>query len=74
VGFFVGWLGLWVVFGMANLAALTVLCVAVVGIMLFVRFYEEPTLRKLFGADYELYCSNVPRWIPRLRAWNRFTI
>jgi protein-S-isoprenylcysteine O-methyltransferase Ste14 len=74
VGFFVGWLSLWVIFGRANLAALTVLCVAVVGIMLFVRFYEEPTLRKLFGADYELYCCNVPRWIPRIRAWNRFTI
>src|SRR5580704_18777666 len=74
VGFFVGWLSLWVIFGRANLAALTVLCVAVVGIMLFVRFYEEPTLRKLFGADYEQYCRNVPRWIPRMRAWNRFTI
>lgn len=34
---------------------------------LFVVFYEEPTLRKLFGADYEAYCRSVPRWIPRLR-------
>jgi protein-S-isoprenylcysteine O-methyltransferase Ste14 len=74
VGFFVGWLSLWVIFGRANLGALTVLSVAVVGIALFVRFYEEPALRKLFGADYELYCRNVPRWIPRMRAWNRFTI
>jgi protein-S-isoprenylcysteine O-methyltransferase Ste14 len=74
VGFFVGWLSLWVIFGRANLAALSVLCVAVVGIMLFVRFYEEPTLRRLFCADYEEYCRNVPRWIPRMHAWNRFTI
>jgi protein-S-isoprenylcysteine O-methyltransferase Ste14 len=32
---------------------------------LFVVFYEEPTLRKKFGADYEEYCKAVPRWIPR---------
>jgi protein-S-isoprenylcysteine O-methyltransferase Ste14 len=74
VGFFVGWLSLWVIFGRASLAALSVLCVAVIGVALFVRFYEEPTLRKLFGADYEEYCRNVPRWIPRLRAWNRSMI
>jgi protein-S-isoprenylcysteine O-methyltransferase Ste14 len=38
---------------------------------LFVRFYEEPTLRAKFGADYEEYCRNVPRWIPRTRAWSQ---
>jgi protein-S-isoprenylcysteine O-methyltransferase Ste14 len=64
----VGWLGLWVVFGRANRAALTVALVAVVGTVLFVQLYEEPTLRKMFGAEYEEYCRNVPRWIPRLRA------
>lgn len=36
----------------------------------FVLLYEEPVLRKSFGADYEEYCANVPRWIPRLRAWS----
>jgi protein-S-isoprenylcysteine O-methyltransferase Ste14 len=36
---------------------------------LFVLLYEEPTLRRSFGADYEAFCANVPRWIPRLRAW-----
>jgi protein-S-isoprenylcysteine O-methyltransferase Ste14 len=34
---------------------------------LFVMFYEEPTLRKKFGSDYDDYCRQVPRWIPRLR-------
>jgi len=71
VGFFIGWLGLWVIFGRANQAALTVALVAVVAVALFVRFYEEPTLQEKFGADYEEYCRNVPRWIPRLRAWGR---
>jgi protein-S-isoprenylcysteine O-methyltransferase Ste14 len=69
VGFLVGWVGLWVVFGRANRAALTVALVAIVGVALFVRFYEEPTLRKMFAADYEAYCKNVPRWLPRIRPW-----
>ena len=71
VGFFAGWLGLWVVFGRANRATLTVAFVAVVAVALFVRLYEEPTLRKMFGAQYEEYCRNVPRWIPRMRAWSQ---
>ncbi len=33
---------------------------------LFVTLYEEPHLRKTFGASYEAYCKSVPRWIPRL--------
>jgi protein-S-isoprenylcysteine O-methyltransferase Ste14 len=33
---------------------------------LFVVVYEEPTLRKSFGAEYDRYCASVPRWIPRL--------
>jgi protein-S-isoprenylcysteine O-methyltransferase Ste14 len=35
---------------------------------LFVIFYEEPHLRKTFGAAYERYCRDVPRWLPRLRS------
>ena len=69
VGFFIGWLGLWVFFGRANQAALTVALAAVVAVASFVRFYEEPTLRKKFGANYEEYCRNVPRWLPRMTAW-----
>ncbi|HXV32690.1 MAG TPA: isoprenylcysteine carboxylmethyltransferase family protein [Gaiellaceae bacterium] len=30
---------------------------------------EEPGLRKRFGADYDAYKANVPRWLPRLRPW-----
>lgn len=36
---------------------------------LFVRGYEEPTLRRTFGAEYEAFTANVPRWLPRLRPW-----
>ena len=31
----------------------------------FVLAYEEPALRRKFGAPYETYCHTVPRWIPR---------
>ena len=29
---------------------------------LFVISYEEPTLRRTFGGDYEFYCRKVNRW------------
>ena len=31
---------------------------------------EEEGLVKRFGQEYEEYRRNVPRWIPRLKAWN----
>jgi len=36
---------------------------------LFVLMYEEPTMRRSFEPEYEAFCANVPRWIPRLRPW-----
>ncbi len=32
----------------------------------FVRGYEEPTLRRRYGAEYEAYQRAVPGWWPRL--------
>ena len=32
----------------------------------FVLWYEEPTLRRLFGAEYDVYAGRVHRWWPRL--------
>jgi protein-S-isoprenylcysteine O-methyltransferase Ste14 len=31
---------------------------------LFVVWYEEPTLRRTFGQEYEAYCRQVSRWWP----------
>lgn len=31
---------------------------------LFVVFYEETTLQRTFGSDYEAYCRRVSRWWP----------
>jgi protein-S-isoprenylcysteine O-methyltransferase Ste14 len=36
---------------------------------LFVMVYEEPTLRSSFGSEYKLFCTEVPRWIPRFTPW-----
>jgi protein-S-isoprenylcysteine O-methyltransferase Ste14 len=71
VGFAAGWIGLWIVFGKANAMAIAVVCAVACGVHLFVVLYEEPTLRKKFGAQYEEYCRNVNRWWPRWSAWQR---
>jgi len=71
LGFFAGWIGLWVIFGRASRAAVIGACAVVLGTALFVMLYEEPTLRKMFAADYEEYCRNVRRWIPSIHAWKK---
>jgi protein-S-isoprenylcysteine O-methyltransferase Ste14 len=35
----------------------------------FVLAYEEPVLAESFGAQYEDFRANVPRWVPRLSPW-----
>lgn len=46
-----------VLFGYAGLMA--------IGYHLFVRYYEEPTLGRLFGESYARYRETVPRWLPK---------
>jgi len=38
---------------------------------IFVLVYEEPILRHTFGAEYDVFCQKVPRWIPRTRPWHK---
>ena len=71
LGFATGWIGLWVVFGHANSKLIGIVAAVALGIHLFVVFYEEPTLRDKFGADYEQYCKNVSRWRPHIRGWDK---
>lgn len=35
----------------------------------YLPLVEEPGLRRRFGADYDAYKANVPRWLPRLSLW-----
>jgi protein-S-isoprenylcysteine O-methyltransferase Ste14 len=36
----------------------------------FVHLYEEPTLERRFGAEYDAYRRAVPGWWPRRRPWS----
>lgn len=53
------WFGYW--------SLLVYMLLAFIGVHLFVLFYEEPTLKRIFGASYEEYRKKVPRWIPKFR-------
>src|SRR6185369_6600143 len=62
-----------VIFGQALLFGSTRLLVygLLVGLAfhVFVLGYEEPTLTRTFGSEYRNLRENVPRWIPRWKAW-----
>jgi len=53
------WFGYW---GLLMYAVLTF-----IGVHFFVVLYEEPNLKRRFGASYEEYLKRVPRWIPRIK-------
>lgn len=61
------------ILGQALLLGRSVLLVygAVIGVALwaFVRLYEEPTLARRYGEEYEAYRRAVPAWWPRRRPW-----
>ena len=54
---------------LGNLRVLGYGALVALGFHLFVLAYEEPTLRKKYGEEYRAFCTNVPRWIPRLSPW-----
>jgi len=60
-------LGEGLILGNVNVLAYGVL--AWLGTNWFVVAYEEPTLRKTFGPEYDAFCRNVPRWVPRPSPW-----
>lgn len=41
------------------------------GNVLYFPLVEERGLVKRFGDDYREYAANVPRWVPRYRAWKK---
>jgi protein-S-isoprenylcysteine O-methyltransferase Ste14 len=59
-----------IVFPHATLLLLVMMVIMWGFVSAFVIAYEEPTLRRLFGADYENYCRSVHRWLPRLRPYS----
>ena len=49
-----------------SLALLAYMGVFLIATHIFVVWYEEPTLRRLFGAHYEAYRTRVGRWLVRV--------
>ncbi|QEO13231.1 isoprenylcysteine carboxylmethyltransferase family protein [Agromyces intestinalis] len=43
--------------------------VVLAAVVTFVKGYEEPTLERTFGEQYDAYRRNVPGWWPRLTPW-----
>jgi len=67
------YVGAWLAVGGAALFFESIQLLAFVALFLlathlFVLFYEEPTLRRSFGPEYESYCGRVHRWWPSARA------
>jgi protein-S-isoprenylcysteine O-methyltransferase Ste14 len=52
-----------------QLILLAYLAVVVASEVAFVRMYEEPALRRKFGAAYDEYRRAVPGWRPRFSPW-----
>jgi protein-S-isoprenylcysteine O-methyltransferase Ste14 len=42
-----------------------------VAVAAFVRWYEEPTLHRKFGEQYDGYRHAVPAWWPRRKSWTQ---
>jgi protein-S-isoprenylcysteine O-methyltransferase Ste14 len=67
VGFLMVVLGETLLFGQFGLLEYAAICWAVGAAG--VRWYEEPSLTRRFGTEYEAYRRAVPAWWPRLRPW-----
>ena len=50
---------------LASVSVMTYAAFVWLAFHLFVLVYEEPTLRKAFGQDYESYTRRTARWLPR---------
>lgn len=55
---------------LGDVRLLTYAAIVWLGFHIFVLAYEEPTLRGSYGAEYDAFRANVPRWIPRLTPWS----
>jgi protein-S-isoprenylcysteine O-methyltransferase Ste14 len=53
-----------------SLALFVYAAVFLVGMHMFVVWYEEPTLARVFGGEYQVYRNTVRRWVPRFRPRN----
>ena len=71
-------MGVWcVLIGEANLfmsiGVLIWFLMFFIGSILLVPLWEETDLERRFGKSYQEYKREVPRWIPRIKAWTRYS-
>ena len=57
----------------ASVGVLVWFGVFAVAVVSFVTAYEQPTLRRRYGASYDAYCRAVPAWWPRFTPWDGAT-
>jgi len=50
-----------------SITLLAYVCGFLLAAHLFVVLYEEPTLQRTFGPEYDEYRRHVRRWLPRIR-------
>jgi protein-S-isoprenylcysteine O-methyltransferase Ste14 len=43
--------------------------IATAAMISFAKVYEEPTLARRYGVEYEAYRRAVPGWLPRITPW-----
>jgi protein-S-isoprenylcysteine O-methyltransferase Ste14 len=55
---------------LGRIAVLIYAAVVATAFMAFAHGYEEPTLARRFGEQYQAYRDAVPAWRPRLRPWH----
>ena len=60
-----------IVFPHISIVMVAMIAVLAVVVSAMVIGYEEPALRRMFGADYDEYCRNVRRWLPRLTPFDK---
>jgi protein-S-isoprenylcysteine O-methyltransferase Ste14 len=54
---------------LGQLALLPYAALVAVAFAAFVHWYEEPTLHRQFGVEYDEYRAAVPGWWPRRQPW-----
>jgi protein-S-isoprenylcysteine O-methyltransferase Ste14 len=55
---------------LGDIRLLTYAAIVWLGFHVFVLAYEEPTLARTYGPEYDAFRAHVPRWIPRFTPWN----
>ncbi len=61
ISYFMIFLGEFLFFG--QLLLLIYFFLSLIGINYYVKYYEEPILKKRFGKSYKEYLKKIPRWL-----------